>query len=287
MPASLPSLTQGDMLRHGGQEFIKVSHRYLGNGHTETTHRRVKTLSELPDWWGKSPTERWDKELGRYVDDGPTARGSGDLEASRAASARRARRKMRQRCKALGLDCLGTLTYKENMQDRDTALRHFKEFVRRVRRFVPSFSYVAVLEAQKRGALHFHFAHRRLPARFVVDGQTVKSYDLIRAIWRSVIGGIGAFNDQRRRAFSPLRIAKYMGKYIGKSIEQVHELNKRQYFAGGEWSAPTVESSLFRPEEYAAAALYARERHDGALNVDEWEDTRFGVLFIASYSPPD
>jgi hypothetical protein len=194
---------------------------------------------------------------------------------------------MRQRCKALGLDCLGTLTYKENMQDRAVALRHFKEFVRRVRRLIPSFAYVAVLEAQKRGALHFHFAHRRLPARFMVDGHPVKSYDLLRAIWRSVIGGIGAFNDKRRRSLSPVRIAKYMGKYIGKSIEQVHELNKRQYFAGGEWSAPLVESALFRPEDDVAASIYARSRHDGALDIDEWENTRFGLLFIASYSPPE
>lgn len=287
MPVSLPSLTQGDMARHGGQEWIKVTHRDLGNGHTETVQRRVKTLSELPDWWGKSPTERWDKALGCFVDEGPTARGDGDSESTRVSSANRARRKMRQRCKALGLDCLGTLTYKENMQDRDSALRHFKEFVRRVRRWIPAFAYVAVLEKQKRGALHFHFAHRRLPARFVVDGQVVKSYDLLRAIWRSVIGGIGAFNDQRRRALSPVRIAKYMGKYIGKSIEELHALNKRQYFAGGQWSAPLVESSMFSLEEGAAAFRYARERHDGALDVDEWENTRYGLVFIASYSPPE
>lgn len=235
MPASLPRLTAGDRLAYGAQDWIQVTTRDLGHGHVETTQARTTTLSDLPAWWGKSKTARWNKDLGEFVDPGPS-RGEGDRDASRQASAKRARRAMRQRCKGMGLDVLGTLTYRENVQDRDRVLRDWKEFVRRLRRVLPTFSYVAVLESQKRGALHVHFACRRLPRELQRDGVRIKSYSVIYAIWKSVTGDAGgSFRDSSRKTRgSCLRVAKYIAKYVGKSFEDADRaLNKRQYFAGG------------------------------------------------------
>jgi hypothetical protein len=286
MPASIGQLTQADRLLYGAQDWWQTTVRELGNGHVESVTRKHTTLSELPAWWGKSKTERWDRELGEFVDDGPTARGEGDLVASRAASAKRARRAMRLRCKSLGLDVLGTLTYQENIQDRAVVLGHWKEFVRRLRRVLPGFAYVAVLEVQKRGALHVHFATRRLPRELQKDGVRVKSYNLIRAIWRSVIGGVGAFHDSSRKTRgSVLKVSKYIAKYVGKSFEQVHQVNKRQYFAGGEWSAPIVTRRLFPAEGVLDAYTWADSFH-GSGEQEFFQDTRLGLLWVASYSPP-
>lgn len=288
MPASLPKLTAGDRALYGAQDWLQVTKRDLGHGHVETTQLQVTTLSDLPVWWGKSKTARWDKALGEFVDPG-ALRGEGDREASRLASAKRARRVMRQRCKGMGLDVLGTLTYRENVQDRDRVLADWKEFVRRLRRVLPSFAYVAVLEKQKRGALHLHFACRRLPRELQRDGVRIKSYSVIYAIWKSVTGDAGgSFRDSSRKTRgSALRVAKYISKYVGKSFEESdRELNHRQYFSGGEWAAPVVERRLFSLDDTSAAYEFAASCHAFEGEHDVFVNGRFSLVWIASYSPP-
>jgi len=186
----------------------------------------------------------------------------------------------------MGLDVLGTLTYRANVQDRDLVLAHWKEFVRRLRRVLPSFGYVAVLEKQKRGALHLHFACRRLPRELQREGVRIKSYSVIIAIWKSVTGALGgSFRDSSRRTRgSPLKVAKYISKYVGKSFEELGQLNKRQYFCGGEWSAPLISNRIFPIDQVVAAYAFADSQHDGDL--DWWQDTRLGIYWVASYSPP-
>jgi hypothetical protein len=221
MPASIGRLTDADRLLYGAQEWLQVTTRDLGHGHVETVQRAVTSLSELPSWWGRPRDEVFDRDSGEFVSE-RSARGEGDAVASRQASAKRARRNMRLRCKGMGLDVLGTLTYRENVQDRDRVLADWKEFVRRLRRVLPSFAYVAVLEKQKRGALHIHFACRRLPRELQRDGVRIKSYSVIYAIWKSVTGEAGgSFRDASRRTRgSALKVAKYISKYVGKSFEE-------------------------------------------------------------------
>ena len=49
-----------------------------------------------------------------------------------------------------------TLTFKENIQDIPHANKEFKKFIQRMRYKQPNFAYVAVIEFQKRGAIHYH-----------------------------------------------------------------------------------------------------------------------------------
>lgn len=49
-----------------------------------------------------------------------------------------------------------TLTFKENMQDIGAANKLFKEFTRELRKRQPDLKYIAVIEFQKRGAIHYH-----------------------------------------------------------------------------------------------------------------------------------
>lgn len=269
---SCARLTDAEREEYGYREHVRAVVRDLGGGHKEGTAHTHVTLSDIPPHWMDSKP--------------PQAGASLDPLASRESSAKRAKRQMRRRCKALGLDVLGTLTYRENVQDRARVLRDWKEFVRRLRRVLPGFAYVAVVEKQKRGALHLHFACKRLPMAFQRDGVRVKSYSVIYAIWKSVTGDAGgSFRDSSRRTRgSVLKVAKYIAKYVGKCFED-HELNKRQYFAGGEWSAPLVTERLFRPDEWIEAICYLDESTGG--DEREWfQRSDIGLYWVASYSPP-
>ena len=78
-----------------------------------------------------------------------------------------------------------TLTYRENMTDRARMARDFDVFMKRIRRIFPGFEYVCVFEEQKRGAWHAHLAVQRVQSHYLHKGVLVKSYDLLRAVWRA------------------------------------------------------------------------------------------------------
>lgn len=241
MPKSIGAITPFEFDRHGGQNWQRVCIRTFDNGHREASITRYKTLSEPPT--GYDPFEGW-----RHAGTQATQRGAGDREASIARATRRARANARIRCKASAFDSLFTFTYRANVQDRDLVARHWKEVVRRVRRVIPDFAYLAVIERQQRGALHLHVATHRLPPALDWKGVKVKSWSVLRAIWRDVVGELGGnFDESKRRhrsRASSLRIAKYVTKYIAKDFDD-GELNRKRFWAGGEWVAPTRVTMLF------------------------------------------
>lgn len=162
-----------------------------------------------PDFWGvaRNPPEPSDKEkLDR-------------LAMNRTRSTRRARTKVRRLVKWKQLTTMLTLTYRDNMTDREQANRDLDVFIKRVRRILPQWQYLAVAERQKRGAWHWHLAIAPIAGHYLVRGHLVKSYDLLRSIWRGVIGGEGNVDVKRARAGRSIsKLASYLSKYIGKSF---------------------------------------------------------------------
>lgn len=266
MPTSIGSLTQFEFDQHGGQHWHRVSIRTFADGQREASITRYKTLSELPT--GYDPFLGWQSPSER------TQRGSGDRESSIKRASRRARSTARIRCKASGFDSLFTFTYRENVQDRELVASHWAKAVRAIKRLIPDFAYVAVIERQKRGALHLHVATHRLPPSFVVKGVMVKSWNVLRAIWRRVVGDLGGnFDESRRKRNSRVAgagVAKYITKYIAKDFED-GELNKKRFWAGGPWQAPQRVTMLFsRPCDRDANGDPVRLPADlVALVVDE------------------
>ena len=135
-------------------------------------------------------------------------------EDNKLRALRRARRCVRQACLNVKACYILTLTYHENMQDRRAAIYHRQEFDRRMRKHYPQWQYVGVLEAQKRGALHWHLA---MP--FQVDQAIALSE------WRMVTGDptitqvhVGFRPNGKGNAFS--KCASYTSKYIGKEMGQ-------------------------------------------------------------------
>lgn len=215
--------------------------------------------------------------------------------ANRFRAARRAKSKVRRLCKAFGLDHMLTLTYRENQTDLGRCKRDVKEFVRRVKRLIPGFRYVAAYEPQERGAWHSHIALRAIEKRFRVSGCWVKSFDALRSIWRGVVGidngnidmsdGRGRGKNRRPRKRSPARLAAYMSKYMLKGWED-GDLWDNRYSSSLQGDLPQGVRMQFHGTTLAELLpLVFDEAAGGDCEVFTWL-SRFGDVFYVSSEPP-
>ena len=200
----------------------------LGNGQAEASIRPTIHWAELKK---ASPDELevWRRDREESEDD--------RREANRKRAARRAVTNVRRLVKVAGLDSLLTLTYRSLQLDQALWKRHLKEFVRRMRRLIPGWRYVAAFERQERGAWHVHMAIDRLPMNLPAsNGVKVKSYNVVRAVWRSVVGQDNGNVDQscgrRRGGNSIAKIAAYISKYMLKAFVDGDDW-KNRYSSGG------------------------------------------------------
>lgn len=208
---------------------------------------------------------------------------SENREANEEDAARRARKTVRHRCKAIGADRLVTLTYRENLTDRDIALKHWKAFVRRLSKH-KQFHYVAVIEVQQRGAIHFHVA---------VKGR--QSYALLRSIWQSVLGQddegrqLGQVNvrDPHRFGFGSKghhKLASYIAKYCGKQMD-VRDLNQKRYFCSKGIVIPEVQAWRLKGVDNmldAVMAGYEALQGHSLANLQTWCNNALGVFYVAT-----
>lgn len=211
------------------------------------TRRKSVTITEFPQ--GVEVLVRENHETcsdgAMYLEIERTKRGEGDHEKSRAVAARRAKGQVRRRCKMIQANCMLTISYRENMQDMERLQRDIKAFVKRVRALGP-FEYVMAIEPMKRGALHVHMACQAFPFWMRKDGVRVKSFDLIRHIWRSVVGRdngtVHQKVDTRRNGMH--RIACYISKYVSKGFEDA-VFNAKSYWASRGIPKPVVVKLWF------------------------------------------
>jgi len=221
--------------------------------------------------------------------------GPADAEAKALANAeraaRRAKTRVRRLVKSMGCDSLLTLTYRANQTQQSLAVYHLQEFVRRIRKVIPGFAYVAAFETQKRGAWHIHLAVHALPRQLAhpVSGVKVKSWSIVRAIWRSVTGELGGNIDERKRSarsrWSVAKLAGYLSKYMTKAFADGDAWSNR--FSASKHSIPEAARVTFRGVSLAdvIAAAYAFAA-DGACSVQCSWLSRYGDLFYLASEPP-
>jgi hypothetical protein len=174
---------------------------------------------------------------------------------------RRAKQSIRLLCQQMEADRLFTLTYRENVEDREKVKRDFQEFLRLVRKGgyqyhdaagvvhraypVKDWKYVAVLEKQERGAYHVHVA---------VKG--FQRVSMLRAAWYRALGGSGldrgsdtpgAVNvtsprqyGKNRREWKTSQLASYIVKYLHKTFDEL-QAEKRRYWSSRNLKKPSVE----------------------------------------------
>jgi hypothetical protein len=267
---------------------LRVKAHDLGNGHTEVT-------GTAPTVW--RPLEWNSTAMDCYLTNAVKEREEGEEERKQKAltiAANRAKVKVRKYCKILGADTLLTLTYRDNEQDLARTKKDLKEFVRRLRKLLPDFSAVAVYEQQERGAYHWHIATAGMPVAFTKtaqDGHTyrVKSFDALRAVWRSVTGERGGNIDLARRKSnsqrSPAKIASYIAKYIVKAFIDGEAFSNR-YSVFGELKVPRpVEIGYYPNMAEAVAACYACVLDEQVVvlqHLSRWHD--WFCLFVEA--PP-
>jgi len=175
------------------REAYRVVFRNYGQGNAEVT----LTIAR--------PSNRKKRSHRTPSDDHPSPE---KLEENVKRAVARAKTTLRRTIMAAGLDHLLTLTYRENVQDVKRSWSDLVKFIRLVRTHIPAWHYVAVLELQERGAIHFHLA--------VALKQDVA---LLRRLWHGVVGGADKGNiDVQYFRGSKARLAKYLAKYISKDL---------------------------------------------------------------------
>ncbi len=260
----------------------------LGHGHTEATCLPEFSWSEVD---AVSPLALSDYADQLRTPPLPTRQELLDRAAlNRARSTRRARTKVRRLAKVKGLTVLLTCTYRENMLDRERMARDMDVFLKRVRRVIPDFEYVAVFERQKRGAWHAHIAVRRVLSHYLQRGVLVKSYDLLRSMWRGVVGADNGNIDvsrNKRVNRSSAKLAAYLSKYIGKTFDQAEKHVNTYSASGRDLPEPVLERILSRDQSTAIAALVDLIRPELNACGDFHQAFIDGGGFYVCLSPPE
>lgn len=204
---------------------------------------------------------------------------------------RRAKQNIRWLCKAMEVDRLLTLTYRQNMEDREQVRRDFQKFLRLVREQEPEWKYVAVLEKQERGAFHIHCA---------VKG--FQRISFIRKCWYQALGGTGnetkeqtpgqvdITSPQKRwgsgmKDWKVEKLAGYLTKYLSKTFDETAK-EKRRYWAAKGIETPEVRriwvggSNMF---EAIQSCLSTLELDCGLTGVDFdwWLSSKLDCLWIS------
>lgn len=210
---------------------------------------------------------------------------------------RRAKQNIRWLCKVMQADRLFTLTYRENVVDREKVMADFKRFLRLVRSGwrgwagIPDWQYVAVLEMQDRGAYHVHCAVRGF--------QRIK---FLRAAWYKALGGDGfetgentpgAVNvtnpDKARwghtgREWKVNKLAGYLTKYLSKTFDSTSS-EKKRYWHAKDLRGPEVQRMWiggFSMNEAIKSAWSTLELSVGlTTDCSMWVSTQNDVFWIA------
>ncbi|QQS61530.1 MAG: protein Rep [Candidatus Moraniibacteriota bacterium] len=138
-----------------------------------------------------------------------------------------------------------TLTFKENETDIEKSNRVFNLFTQRMKDRFPEFQYLAVLEFQKRGAIHYHL---------LCNLRYIKKKELEK-IW-----GQGFIDIKRIKHVSNL--GRYICKYLQKDMFDERMFGKKKFFC-----SQNLKKPIELTNEFAQAFL-----SDSSLCLEkEWE----------------
>lgn len=124
-----------------------------------------------------------------------------------------------------------TLTFAENITDIKIGNRIFNQFIKRLVYQYPEFEYVAVIEFQKRGAIHYH----------LLCSLPYTENSAIRKIWRH-----GYITIKRIKEGDNL--GTYLSKYLGKEMDE-RLFGKKKFFRSQNLKQP-IELIGYKAEQF-------------------------------------
>lgn len=116
-----------------------------------------------------------------------------------------------------------TLTFADNITDLDQAHVEFDKFMKRLRRKYGQFKYIAVVEFQKRGAVHYHF----------VSDLPYIPKDELAAIWRNGFVRINKIEHVDN-------VGAYISKYMSKAEPDIRLRQRKNYFTSQNLDRPVI-----------------------------------------------
>lgn len=118
-----------------------------------------------------------------------------------------------------------TLTYAENMLDRERANYDLKQFTKRYKRLTgENLRYIGLLERQERGALHFHL---------VVFMDKYIPYQTIHDLWKQ------GYTDIKKVKTGD--IGRYIAKYLTKeAVDDITKANEKIIYRSRGLTKPTI-----------------------------------------------
>ena len=147
-----------------------------------------------------------------------------------------------------------TLTYAENIEDRKQTNNDFMKFIKRLRSKYEKFQYIAVIEKQERGSIHYHVVFYGLPYIPKEELQKIWGFGFVK------INKIEKFNN----------LGRYLIKYLMKDMKNGREKSQKRYL---------TSRGLFKPEElYNVVDLwkYIRENNFDIKFVSQFENEYTG-----------
>lgn len=164
-----------------------------------------------------------------------------------------------------------TLTYKENMTNVDQGNYDLKKFVQKMKRRQKDFQYVAVLEFQKRGAVHYHMlCNYRLEWK---NTEELKAHEreLAKKVWGHGFVDIGYKHTDN--------VGAYLIKYMTKSNDDERLKGKKRYF---------FSRSLEQPKELEggeAVAVIKEVENLPPVFTNEYFSDFHGQVKYSEYNP--
>lgn len=197
-----------------------IEYRKMEKGYSRTAQRKAAQTRRDLKIAGLTK-KRWNGEHNQAYLDAVNIFGEGvkskeEMERF-AQSKRRSRKEFKEILKAnihRGLTSFVTLTYEDNMKDRERGLKDFKAFKRSLDF---KMEYIGVIERQTRGAVHFHL--------IVFDHPKTFNYHYVKEKWKN--GIVNVKYIKKKGLDNVDRLSNYLTKYLTKDELGI---NKKAYF---------------------------------------------------------
>lgn len=140
---------------------------------------------------------------------------------------------------------LMTLTFKENIVDISVANTTFTRFIKRLKRYLVKkgisssyFKYLCVVEAQKRGAIHYHVVNNLPEPIMYLDIINIWNDTIYKNDSISIKGGSVHIDYSQNDTYLTDNMSRYLGKYLLKNEVNPIFLGKKMYFSSRNLKKP-------------------------------------------------